>query len=193
MLRAPLLVGQPEQLPLLHQRASRWYELRDMLRDAVKHALAHGTSTGLRALWSSPCSRSDATGATRRWSVVPGTARRGHPGQSGAQRLQRAHALASGDLAGVEPRLADAERALASVPDGSALPWSRAAELNALLGNHRRTPPWPRRGDVQPPGPPTRCWPGITPLNAGDRGTGPRSRTLTPTRRPRHVRLRRAL
>ena len=38
----------------------------------------------------------------------------------------------SGDLEGVGPRLDDAERALAAVPDGETLPWPDTAELRTL-------------------------------------------------------------
>ena len=40
--------------------------------------------------------------------------------------------LASGDPGAVEPRLEDAERALAAVPDGEALPWADTEDLHML-------------------------------------------------------------
>ncbi len=40
--------------------------------------------------------------------------------------------MVSGDLDAVEPRLDDAERALAAVPDGSALPWADTEDLRTL-------------------------------------------------------------
>jgi LuxR family maltose regulon positive regulatory protein len=40
VLRARLLSEQREQLPLLHQRASRWFQTHDLVPDAVRHALA---------------------------------------------------------------------------------------------------------------------------------------------------------
>ena len=40
--------------------------------------------------------------------------------------------MASGDLAAVEPWLADAERALAAVPEGSAPPWADTDDLRTL-------------------------------------------------------------
>ena len=42
VLRARLLAERPELLPLLHQRASGWYERHDLAHEAVKHALAAG-------------------------------------------------------------------------------------------------------------------------------------------------------
>ena len=40
VLRARLLSEQPDQVPLLHQRASQWYERHDLTEEAVRHALA---------------------------------------------------------------------------------------------------------------------------------------------------------
>ena len=40
--------------------------------------------------------------------------------------------MVSGDLDAVEPRLDDAERALAAVPDGAAPPWADTEELRTL-------------------------------------------------------------
>jgi LuxR family maltose regulon positive regulatory protein len=40
--------------------------------------------------------------------------------------------MVSGDLAGVEPRLADAERAMAAVPPGTAPPWAVTDEVRTL-------------------------------------------------------------
>jgi len=39
-LRARLQASQPEQVPLLHQRAARWYEAQGELREAIAHTLA---------------------------------------------------------------------------------------------------------------------------------------------------------
>ena len=40
VLRARLLAEQPDLVPLLHQRASLWYERHDLTEEAVRHALA---------------------------------------------------------------------------------------------------------------------------------------------------------
>ena len=42
VLKAHLMEEQAEQIPGLHQRASRWYEENDFLTEAVQHALAAG-------------------------------------------------------------------------------------------------------------------------------------------------------
>ena len=40
VLRARMLSEQPDQVPLLHQRASQWYERHDLAEEAIRHALA---------------------------------------------------------------------------------------------------------------------------------------------------------
>jgi hypothetical protein len=40
VLRARLFAEQPDLVPLLHQRASCWYEAHDLAEEAVRHALA---------------------------------------------------------------------------------------------------------------------------------------------------------
>ena len=40
VLRARLLSEHPEQIPLLHQFASRWHESQDQTEEALRHALA---------------------------------------------------------------------------------------------------------------------------------------------------------
>lgn len=56
---------QPEQVPLLHQRASRWYERHALAEDAVRHALAALDFDRAAHLMSWLCRRCDATGRTR--------------------------------------------------------------------------------------------------------------------------------
>ena len=112
---------QPDQVPLLHQRASQWYERHDLAEEAVRHALA---GAGLRPRgaprWSWPRRRSAGTGRKRCCSAgcrhCPTT-------PSGAARCSASSTdtmlMVSGDLDAVEARLDDAERALAAVPDGA--------------------------------------------------------------------------
>ena len=40
LLRQRLRQSQPEKIPVLHQRASQWYEQKDQTPDAIQHALA---------------------------------------------------------------------------------------------------------------------------------------------------------
>jgi LuxR family maltose regulon positive regulatory protein len=133
VLRARLLSEQPEQVPLLHQRASLWYEAQDQAEDAVRHALAaadfdraaHLIEMAVPALRRS---RQDAM--VHGWlRVLPDDAVRRSPVLS---VFYTGMLMASGDLDGAEPRLEDAERALAAVPDGSAPPWAGTEELQTL-------------------------------------------------------------
>ncbi|HEV7194624.1 MAG TPA: LuxR C-terminal-related transcriptional regulator [Pedococcus sp.] len=133
VLRALLLAQQPEQLPLLHQRASGWYERHDMAQDAVEHAVAARDFDRAARLveLAVPAIRRDRHDATLvGWfAALPDGVIRASPVLS----VFFGHMLlASGDLDGVEPRLADAERALAAIPDGSGHPWSQGGELDAL-------------------------------------------------------------
>ena len=69
--------------------------------------------------------------------------------------------MVSGDLDGVEPRLEDAERALAAVPDGSVPPWADNGELRTLPRPSPSTePPWPRPAVTwsAPPSTPNGRW-----------------------------------
>ena len=93
VLRAHLLAEQPDLVPLLHQRASQWYERHDLTEEAVRHALA---ARGLR-----PRGLPDGAGragdppspaGSRAVRLAAGTARRRRPAQPGAQRLLRIHA-----------------------------------------------------------------------------------------------------
>ncbi|MBZ0277651.1 MAG: LuxR C-terminal-related transcriptional regulator [Anaerolineae bacterium] len=40
VLRMHLMTEQPDQIPVLHRRASRWYEQQGLVSDAIRHALA---------------------------------------------------------------------------------------------------------------------------------------------------------
>jgi LuxR family maltose regulon positive regulatory protein len=133
VLRARLRAEQPELLPLLHQRASGWYERHDLTHDAVKHALAAADFDRAAHLveLAVPAIRRDRHDAVLAgwFQALPDEVIRGSPVLSVFYAYML---LATGDLDGIEPRLTDAERALAAIPDGSAHPWARAAELNAL-------------------------------------------------------------
>jgi LuxR family maltose regulon positive regulatory protein len=133
MLRARMLSEQPDQVPQLHQRASRWYESQDLVEDAVRHALAARDFDRAAYLMEL------AVPAIRRYrqhemllgwlKALPDDAVRRSPVLSVYYGWMH---LVSGDLDAVEPRLDDAERALAAVPDGSAPPWSDTEELHTL-------------------------------------------------------------
>jgi len=133
VLRARLLAERPELVPLLHQRASRWYEAHDSVEEAIRHALA------ARDLDRAAYLMEMAVPAIRRerreplllgWlRALPDHFIRRSPVLS----VLHGHMLmVSGDLDGVEARLDDAERALAAGPDGSAHPWADTEELRTL-------------------------------------------------------------
>ena len=66
VLRARLLGEQPDLVPVLHRRASRWYEEHDLPDEAIGTRWRRATSTGRPSSWSRPCPRSGASGA-RPW------------------------------------------------------------------------------------------------------------------------------
>ncbi|WP_326494043.1 LuxR C-terminal-related transcriptional regulator [Arthrobacter sp. MMS18-M83] len=133
VLRGRLLSEQPEQIPLLHQRASGWYERHEMAGDAVRHALAALDFDGAVRLMelALPAIRRNRQDAMLfAWlKALPDDAVRRSPALSVFHGFMH---MASGDLDAVEPRLRDAERALAEVPDGSAPPWADTEELRTL-------------------------------------------------------------
>jgi LuxR family maltose regulon positive regulatory protein len=133
VLRARLLAEQPDLVPQLHQRASRWYEAHDSAEEAVRHALAArdiGRAVYLMELAVPAIRRNRHEGMLLGWlKALPDDAVRRSPVLS----VFRGYMLMlSGDLDAVEPRLDDAERALAGVPDGSAPPWAVTDDLRTL-------------------------------------------------------------
>ena len=93
VLRARLLAEQQDLVPLLHQRASQWYERHDLAEEAVKHALAArdvDRAAYLMELAVPAIRRDRQRGDAAR--LAEGAARRRRPAQPGAQRLLRSHA-----------------------------------------------------------------------------------------------------
>ncbi|WP_427131233.1 LuxR C-terminal-related transcriptional regulator [Pseudarthrobacter sp. S9] len=133
VLRARLLSEQPKRIPLLHQRASRWYECHDLAEEAVRHALAardFDRAAYLMELAVPTIRRNRQDAMLLGWlKALPDDAVRRSPVLSVFYGFML---MISGDLHGVEPRLDDAERALAAVPDGSAPPWADTEELQTL-------------------------------------------------------------
>ena len=133
VLRARFLAEQPDLVPLLHERASRWYEQQDMADESVRHALAAGDMNRVARLMEMQVesvrrNRREATFIG--WlKAVPDEAVRRSPVLSVFSAYTH---MASGNLAAVEPRLLDAERELAHVPGGSAPPWADTDELRTL-------------------------------------------------------------
>ncbi|WP_411374207.1 LuxR C-terminal-related transcriptional regulator [Arthrobacter sp. MPF02] len=133
VLRGRLLSEEPDQVPLLHRRASQWYESRDHLANAIRHALEgrdFGRAARLveRALPLLRRSRQDAV--LFGWlAALPDPTIRESPVLS---VFYGAMLMASGDLAGVELRLADAERTLAAAGPAAAEGTGENQELETL-------------------------------------------------------------
>ena len=133
VLRARMLSEQPDQVPLLHQRASQWYEGHDLAEEAVRHALAgrdfdRAAHLIERAMPAIRRHRQEAV--MYGWlQALPDDTLRRSPVLSVFYGDLLMH---SGDLVAVGPRLDDAERALAAVPDGEAPPWPDTEELRTL-------------------------------------------------------------
>jgi LuxR family maltose regulon positive regulatory protein len=130
MLQARLLDEQPDRLPVLHRRASEWYEQNGQRSEAIRHALAaadFGRAADLveLALPSLRQGRQDAT--LRLWlEALPDEVIRVRPvlsiGYAGALMVR-------GEVEGVEARLRDAERWLDTSTDVGEGGQAPAAEM----------------------------------------------------------------
>ncbi|MEM7132994.1 MAG: LuxR C-terminal-related transcriptional regulator [Chloroflexota bacterium] len=118
-LNERLLKEQPEQLPLLHQRASVWHEQSDLLPDAIHHALAaedFERAAGLiEVAWSaSRISNEEATWLG--WAqMLPEDTVHARPVLTAAYAWML---LISGDLEAGAKRLQDAEQWLQRLHNG---------------------------------------------------------------------------
>jgi LuxR family transcriptional regulator, maltose regulon positive regulatory protein len=122
VLQARLLDEQPELVPQLHDRASRWYADNDDAAEAIRHAMSGGDVQRAADLveLSLPAVRRDRQEPLlRRWlEAIPEDVLRMRPVLCVAYAGSR---LATAEVAGVDARLADAERwveAMASAADG---------------------------------------------------------------------------
>ncbi|MDQ1725658.1 MAG: hypothetical protein QOG52_2686, partial [Frankiaceae bacterium] len=118
VLRARLLDEQPDLIPALHRRASDWYEGNGELSEAIRHALAardheHAAELIERALPDLLRTRQDAT-LRQYLETMPDEVIRVRPVLSVAYV---GALMVHGDVTGVEQRLIDAERMLASPGD----------------------------------------------------------------------------
>ena len=127
LLRQRLGQSQPEQIPVLHRRASEWYEQNGWEAEAVEHALTAGDFERAAQLivqfqWGMVARGERAT--VLGWlNALPGEMVRTQP------RLCLTAAwglLAAMELDAVEPRLRDAERAVRAL--------SQPNQIAALLG-----------------------------------------------------------
>jgi LuxR family maltose regulon positive regulatory protein len=114
LLRSQLRRSQPDLIPTLHRRASAWYEQDGLIGAAVQHALAAGdVERAARLIEGNALAMMDHGELTTvvGWlDALPEAVVRSRPWLC----ISHAWALTyTGQLDGVEPRLQDAERALA--------------------------------------------------------------------------------
>jgi LuxR family maltose regulon positive regulatory protein len=133
LLRAHLLAQRPALVPQLHQRASLWYERHNHTEAAVRHALAardFDRAAYLMELAAPAIRRHRQETVLFGWlQELPDVAVRRSPVLSVFYGYML---MVSGDLAGFEGRLDDAERTLAALPDGETPPWADTEELQTL-------------------------------------------------------------
>jgi LuxR family maltose regulon positive regulatory protein len=130
VLHMHLMAEQPDQVPVLHQRASEWYEQNGSTVDAIRHALAgqdFERAAGLIELAVPAMSRSRQEATLLGWlKVLPDELLHCRP----VLGVTYAHVLmASGELEGVEARLQDAERWLNTTADMGERPDASSAEM----------------------------------------------------------------
>ncbi|MGB2767977.1 MAG: helix-turn-helix transcriptional regulator, partial [Propionicimonas sp.] len=133
VLRARLLAERPAVVPLLHGRASGWYEANGFVDDAIRHALAardHDRAARLVELALPEARRDRRDTALIGWlRALPDEVVRRNPV---LLTFQGWTYLAAGDLEAMESRLDRAQSLLAGVPAGSPSPWAETDELRTL-------------------------------------------------------------
>ncbi|WP_421740654.1 LuxR C-terminal-related transcriptional regulator [Cellulomonas sp.] len=133
VLRVRMLAEQPDLVPVLHRRASLWYEAHGSADEAVKHALAAqdvDRAVHLMELAVPDIRRHRREALLLGWlTVLPDEAVR----RSALLSVFFAYMLmVTGDLDAVGERLDDADRALATAQDGPAPSPAKAEELRTL-------------------------------------------------------------
>lgn len=114
VLLAYALKECPEQMPVLHGQASKWYEQNELFSDAIRHALAakdfdHAASL-IEQVWPAMRNRQQERTVLGWIKVLPDSLIRIRPVLSVAYAIAL---LNTGQIDAVEDRLQDAERALA--------------------------------------------------------------------------------
>lgn len=132
VLRANLLADHADLVPVLHHRASLWFERHDLGDEAVRHALDardFDRAAYLMELAVPAIRQHRREALLLGWlRELPDEAVRSSPVLSVFYGYLL---MVSGDLEGVGPRFDDAERALAAGPD-SARPWADTDDLRTL-------------------------------------------------------------
>ncbi|MEO1297541.1 MAG: LuxR C-terminal-related transcriptional regulator [Cyanobacteria bacterium J06636_16] len=118
VLQAHVMVEQSDRLPILHARASEWYEQQDMPADAIHHALAaqdfERAASLIERIWPTMRRRQRETTVLGWITSLPDSLIRNRPVLSVAYALVL---LNDGQLDAVESRLQDAERCLGAAAD----------------------------------------------------------------------------
>src|SRR5438270_3885479 len=130
VLSARLLAEQPDQVSALHRRASAWYADHGSPADAIRHALAAADfdrAADLIELAAPAMARSRQEATVLGWlKALPDELVRARPVLS----VHYAGALLlTGELAGVEVRLRDAEQWLDTTTDRGELALASSAEM----------------------------------------------------------------
>ena len=144
VLRSRLLDEQPHLVPVLHRRASAWYEANGERAVAVDHALAAGDfdrAADLVELAAPSLRRLRQEGTLRRWmEAIPEAQFRARPVLSNGYV---GSLMATGRIDGVEPYLRNAERWLDTVPAGQRGPEDRPPDMVVVDEEGFRTlPTW---------------------------------------------------
>ena len=133
VLRARLSGEQPELVPVLHRRASQWYQEHDQVDAAIGHALSardFDRAAFLVEVAVPEIRRHRQEAKVNGWlSALPDDTVRRSPLLS---VFSAAMSLIAGDLDSVAPRLDDAERALAGAAADGVTPWPDTEEQRTL-------------------------------------------------------------
>ena len=133
VLRSRLQAERPELAPVLHGRASAWFESEGLDDEAVQHALLAGDfdrAAHLMELLVPSIRKHRREAVLLRWlTELPDPTVRRNPVLSVFYGYL---SMVSGDLDEVGQRFDDAERALAAGPDPASVPWADTDELRTL-------------------------------------------------------------
>jgi LuxR family maltose regulon positive regulatory protein len=133
VLRSRLQSERPDLAPVLHRRASAWFESEDLPDEAVRHALLardFARAAHLMELLVPSIRKHRREAVLLRWlTELPDATVRRSPVLSVFYGYLL---MVSGDLDEVGQRFDDAERALAAGTDPGSVPWADTDELRTL-------------------------------------------------------------
>ncbi|ASC70602.1 hypothetical protein XM38_015420 [Halomicronema hongdechloris C2206] len=131
VLLAHARIEWPDRLPSLHGRASEWYERRELISEAIRHALAaqdfERAADLIEPVWPTLRNRQQEATVLSWMKVLPDSLIRARPILSVAYALVL---LNAGQLEGIETYLQDAERALAQLADSPAAVQAQRIAVN---------------------------------------------------------------